>query len=303
MRTLSIFVSLILTIFLSLISSEPAKALQVQLNDANANPGDNTVVDITVGDYTQEQIAAAAFTISYNTDILTLTQVESSFFDTFLNQWNNLVPVPDPLPPTSVIVNGQTYTQPLLFNTAEGKTLFVGARVKSGTPSTLFTLHFTVDASAHPGVYPVSISPIISNNVYAGYDETGESIPVLVGSIGGETDPTLAYPAYFPDIISGKIIVQTVFVDTDNDGIDDNWEMYYFGDLTTANEISDYDHDGYSDLQEYLNDIAGETDPEGNVYDPTIINAPGGTGYIPPSSGMSFWLLVLPTILHGSSLP
>ena len=45
--------------------------------------------------------------------------------------------------------------------------------------------------------------------------------------------------------------------DTDGDGIADAWERVEFGDLTTANATSDNDHDGMTDLQEYL---AG-TDP------------------------------------------
>jgi len=45
--------------------------------------------------------------------------------------------------------------------------------------------------------------------------------------------------------------------DTDSDGIPDAWEMMKFGNLTTANLISDFDLDGVSDRNEYL---AG-TDP------------------------------------------
>jgi len=46
--------------------------------------------------------------------------------------------------------------------------------------------------------------------------------------------------------------------DTDGDGIADAWELQHFGNLTTANGTSDFDHDGVSDLQEYLSD----TDPK-----------------------------------------
>lgn len=41
-------------------------------------------------------------------------------------------------------------------------------------------------------------------------------------------------------------------IDTDSDGIADAWEMASFGDLTHANATSDQDHDGASDLDEYL---------------------------------------------------
>jgi hypothetical protein len=40
-------------------------------------------------------------------------------------------------------------------------------------------------------------------------------------------------------------------VDSDGDGIADAYEFLYFGNLTTANATSDFDHDGTSDLQEY----------------------------------------------------
>ena len=49
--------------------------------------------------------------------------------------------------------------------------------------------------------------------------------------------------------------------------------MDHFGDLATADEKSDFDQDGYSDLFEYQHD--GELDPGGeNTFDPTIANAP-----------------------------
>ncbi len=84
--------------------------------------------------------------------------------------------------------------------------------------------------------------------------------------------------------------------DSDRDGIADNWETEYFGDLDTANGDSDYDRDGYTDLQEYLNHLAGKIDPAGGVYDPTASNTPGGTGYIPNH----FWTLMLPAIIGAS---
>lgn len=40
--------------------------------------------------------------------------------------------------------------------------------------------------------------------------------------------------------------------DADGDGIADAWELQYFGNLITANATSDFDHDGVSDLSEYL---------------------------------------------------
>ncbi len=89
------------------------------------------------------------------------------------------------------------------------------------------------------------------------------------------------------------------YVDSDSDFINDNWEINFFAGLTTASRSSDFDGDGYTDLQEYLNGLRAETDPQGNVYDPLVFNAPGGTGY---NSGApsNILLLVLPAILNGN---
>ncbi len=71
-----------------------------------------------------------------------------------------------------------------------------------------------------------------------------------------------------------------MFTDSDHDGIDDNWELLFFGNLQTADSSSDYDRDGYSDVQEYLNNRNRYLDPKGLSFDLTAANAPGGQGYI-----------------------
>lgn len=81
-------------------------------------------------------------------------------------------------------------------------------------------------------------------------------------------------------------------VDTDTDGIDDQWEHFHFGNLTTATATSDYDGDGYSDKQEYQHWAAGEEDPAGVIFDPKEDNTPGAD----PPSKSSFWILMMPVI-------
>ncbi len=58
--------------------------------------------------------------------------------------------------------------------------------------------------------------------------------------------------------------------DTDNDGISDTWETSTFGDLDqTAN--TDYDSDGYSDLEEYLFELGGyQEGEESDTTSPTV---------------------------------
>uniref|UniRef100_UPI0040566958 right-handed parallel beta-helix repeat-containing protein n=1 Tax=Candidatus Electronema sp. TaxID=2698783 RepID=UPI0040566958 len=78
-----------------------------------------------------------------------------------------------------------------------------------------------------------------------------------------------------------------MFEDSDRDGIDDSWELLFFGNLQTAGSSSDYDRDGYSDVQEYLNNRNHHLDPKGVSFDLTAANAPGGEGYEQSGSGQN----------------
>ncbi len=95
------------------------------------------------------------------------------------------------------------------------------------------------------------------------------------------------------------VISFTGIIDSDTDGIADNWELLHFDDLSTADSNSDYDKDGYSDRQEYINSTASENDPDGNPYNPKIKNAPEGTGYIPVNKNNSL-PYIFPLILTGN---
>jgi hypothetical protein len=59
---------------------------------------------------------------------------------------------------------------------------------------------------------------------------------------------------------------QVIRTDSDGDGIGDAWEYAYSGNLTTLGRTSDYDHDGRTDLQEYLAD----TNPLAKDAAPTL---------------------------------
>jgi pectate lyase len=69
----------------------------------------------------------------------------------------------------------------------------------------------------------------------------------------------------------------TACVDSDSDGIADSWELAYFGNLSrgsSTNSSSDYDADGYTDLEEFIN---GTNPKGGSTPIPTTPSTPTPT--------------------------
>jgi len=64
--------------------------------------------------------------------------------------------------------------------------------------------------------------------------------------------------------------------DSDGDGIPDNWELLYAGNLTSLNGAGDFDNDGVPNSQEYLADT-DPTDPSSNLRITDFIANSGGT--------------------------
>jgi len=67
---------------------------------------------------------------------------------------------------------------------------------------------------------------------------------------------------------------------TDGDNLGDNWENFYFGDLTTANDTTNSDTDGFTDLEEWnhfinndqrISPLNGDTDSD-NLTDDSEVN-------------------------------
>ena len=285
----------VLLLGLLLVGAVPAPCETITVGSADAEPGDSLSLEVSID--IPDNTAAAVFTLTYDTQYLTLAGIDSIFFDTFHNQWLATVPQPSPLPPDQVTVDGTIYTRPLLAATETGMTLIAAAKVQPGnTTSILFTLHFTVAADAPDGIYTVSISPTVLDNPAYGYDAAGETLPILVGADQNQQDLTLAFPSINPTVVNGAINVNTPFTDDDGDNIDDNWELNYVADLSLLSAGGDKDGDGYTDLQEYLNSLSGN-DPEGNPYNPLVKNAPYGTGYTNPGAGSlpAVYLLLLNT--------
>ncbi len=274
-----------------------SQAAVVDIGEYTAEPGTTITIPVVVD--VPGDIAAAAFTLNYDASVLTLDAVESEFFDTFSNQWNGLSPVPVPMPPSIVTVDGTTYDQPILDNTGGGQSMLVGVRVQTGAVSgTMFSLTFTVSPGAADGDYTLALSPSVLNNTAMGYDAAGEEVTPLVGIGAGAT-----YPAVSCTFDDGMLTVESgaVFVDSDGDGIDDTWEYHYYAtDLNRFSANGDYDFDGYTDLQEYLNMINSPDglDEFGQEWSPLAKNAPDQTGYT--MSEDEFWLQILPAIQQGA---
>ena len=250
--------------------SSGAFALILTVGNGTGEPGQTIPIAITVDNPTG--IAGAAFTIEYDTNSLTVF-VDSALFDTFANQW---IGTPNPQAPTSVLVDGVTYTEPVIANEVATGIRIAAARCTpaGASPATLFTLNVQSKPGAQYKKYDIKVVPTVLTNTAAGYSAQGETIPMLVGADATKevTDP-LAFPVLLPangNVVQGSFTLTPP--DTDKDGIPDDWEIAKFGNLSTATATSDYDKDGYSDRQEYLN---------GASYDPKVQDPVGGTGYNP----------------------
>jgi hypothetical protein len=231
-----------------------ARALDLVV--AMAAGPEGTVVDVPVAASPAGGIAAAAMTVGFDTASLDAA-CTSAFFAPFAEQLGasggQLVV------PTSGEIGGVVYDQPFLVNPLPGTGLAVaGARLAPAPPGTgdadLFTLHFSLKPGSPPGLYPVTITPTTVSHTGGGYDPGGEPIDLVLGrDAGAGTFPVLLSAAEAPARTrDGWTRFSADFPDTDGDGLPDGHETATFGDLDTADDSTDTDTDGLSDLLEWL---------------------------------------------------
>lgn len=105
----------------------------------------------------------------------------------------------------------------------------------------------TVAAPSTPGTYYLSLKADSQSAVAESNENNnwGSVFTLTVADRDTDGDGVLDGDDEFPFNACGSS-------DTDGDGIADEWEMLWFGNLTTANATSDFDNDGTSDLREFL---------------------------------------------------
>ncbi|HUR44926.1 MAG TPA: hypothetical protein VMZ27_03540, partial [Candidatus Saccharimonadales bacterium] len=174
---------------------------------------------------------------------------------------------------------------PAIVQPPLSQTVVVGAPV---------TLSVSVTGNPLPITYEwrKGVIVVASNVVNSLVNFYSFTAPTTVGTVQYRVViKNLAYTG----LATNALVTITTIADSDLDGIPDVWETGYFGNSTIAAPGADPDHDGMSNLQEY---IAG-TDPT-NSLSYLKINASAG-----PSANVSFAAVSNRTysVLYSDSLP
>jgi len=122
------------------------------------------------------------------------------------------------------------------------------------------------------------VTMLVSLNLQGTGSGNGPSTKPLLGPDGR----TVVFQSFASDLVPGDyndrrdvFVLRLGGADTDGDGMDDDWEMAYFGTLA-RDGTGDFDGDGQTDLQEFL---AG-TDPTngGSILRVLTLTPLGGGG-------------------------
>ena len=102
-----------------------------------------------------------------------------------------------------------------------------------------------------------SVSNCVSEISYVwNFGDGGSSTNALVqhayGKNGSYGWSVVAFAAGLSVTNTGTVVASDIQLDTDGDGIEDDWEWIHFQSLETAGGITDFDQDGQTDLAEYL---------------------------------------------------
>ncbi len=231
------------------------------------SPGSDLYLNINLA-AGSDGVAGCAFTLTYPSDLLTAPVTNPS----------NLPDSASSAGITSIFPfkTAEKYTR--CENSSEaGKIMFAGAEITDEGGSkvhpwdvTLFTVKFTVKSTAS-GNATFELMQTVLTNADAGWN--GEGVPVIVGAVpntdsafGGDLSDD--FPVLLPNFAANP----TLTISTgDCPYCDWKEENDYDGTGSTPDiggEEDDYDHDGYSNLDEMNNDT-----------DPYVDNAAGAPGY------------------------
>ena len=226
-------------------------------------------------------VAGCAFTLNYPTAVLSPPATNSEGLPVTLNDITSAFP----------FTSGTTRTHRENLSVSEAKIYLAGAEIhptlggakyESG-PLTLFTVKFTVKADATLGTFNISLTRTELFNPAAGYGtdvdgdgvfdqgDTKGTVPVLVGAVDKNDANWDNLSAAFPVLLNTASLAQTSPYVMDGDSIDDAWELAQFGNLSTADDTTDFDGDGYLDKfeQPSQNNTNPKVDNPADFSDPT----------------------------------
>jgi len=264
-----------ITLMASLVYANPG--IRINTPSTTQQVDKQASVDILLENLSQADIdlleaSGTAFTLEFQSGLEFVPgSMQSSYFDLFQTQFETAGT--DPNPYTGLV---EGYDQPLVVNDDSGnsRTRIAAARCTSTSNSTddkLASFKVQLSAPQTAGTYSITLKPTVLNNPSAGY-EVDTPIDVLVGSDPTkEPTETDAYPVLIASDMApivAHVIYGSDIDDEDDDLMDDKWEEEKFGNLTTAEEGTDFDNDGYLDSVEYAQN-----------YNPKEMDAPGKPGY------------------------